>query len=186
MIRGLFFDLDGTLVDTHQANYEAYRKAIAEVSGNELSLDEFKRGIGHSAKEFLPWFAPGLSEAEYDQIVSRKRECYKDLMHLTRLNVELVNFMRSLTNTQRVLVTSAKRRNAQIVLEHHGLKDAFSYIIAGDDVERAKPDPEGYLMALQKTGLQPTEALAFEDSEVGRSAAESAGLHVLMIDVFAL
>ncbi len=187
MIKGFFFDLDGTLVDTHQANFEAYKRAIFEVSGNEISFEDFKKGIGHVAKTFLPWFAPGLEDADYKRIISLKAEYYKDLMHLTELNAGLIGLIDTVKDDALiVLVTSAKRKNAEAVLTHHSLTKYFDYIIAAEDVERSKPAPHAYELALQKTGLQPHETIAFEDSEAGKQAAEAAGIAVVMIKSFAI
>ena len=186
MVKGFFFDLDGTLVDTHQANFEAYRRAVQEVSGAELTFEQFTRSIGNVAKTFLPWFAPGLQEADYQRMANLKAHYYKDLMHLTRLNAELVDFMHSMKNVQMVLVTAAKRVNAQAVLAHHGISDAFAYIITAEDVEHSKPAPDAYILALKRTGLQADEALAFEDSETGIRAAEAAGIRVVPVNNFAV
>lgn len=186
MIRGFFFDLDGTLVDTHRANFEAYRRAIQEVSGAEITFEDFKRSIGHVAKTFLPWFAPGLKPEAYEKISQLKAAYYKDLMHLTELNSKLVGFMDTVRDAQLVLVTTAKRQNAEAVLAHHELSGYFDIIITGEDVQHSKPDPEAYLLALQKTGLQLTEVIAFEDSDSGRQAAEAAGIPVVMIGSFAV
>lgn len=185
VVKGFFFDLDGTLVDTHQANFEAYRLALQE-AGFTLTFEDFKRSIGHHAGTFLPWFAPGLNKAGYDAIRQSKAEHYDGLVHLSKLNSELVTFMELMQGNQLVLVTTASRRNAQGVLSHHGLEKHFQYIITGNDVENLKPEPDAYLLALQKTGLKPTEALAFEDSETGRRAAEAAGIQVAMINKFLL
>ena len=185
MIKGFFFDLDGTLVDTHQANFEAYKRAIFEVSGNEISFEDFKKGIGHVAKTFLPWFAPGLEDADYKRIISLKAEYYKDLMHLTELNAGLIGLMDAVKEDALiVLVTSAKRKNAEAVLAHHNLEKYFDYTIAAEDVGQSKPATAAYELALQKTGLLHHEAIAFEDSEAGKRAAEAAGIAVVMIKSF--
>ena len=83
-----------------------------------------------------------------------------------------------------VLVTTAKRANAQTVLRHHELEEYFDYVVTSDDVSASKPDPECYLLALQKCGIKPNEALAFEDSEPGILAAEAAGINVIRVGDF--
>jgi beta-phosphoglucomutase-like phosphatase (HAD superfamily) len=148
MIRGFLFDLDGTLVDTHKANYEAYKRALADF-GLDLTWERFKPSIGHQAKAFLPKLAPGLTEEQYAEIRERKAKYYLELMH-------------------------------------HQLKDTFHKVITAGDVVHAKPDPEAYVLALKQLGLEPSEALAFEDSESGKQAAEAAGIQVIMIRDFAV
>jgi beta-phosphoglucomutase len=185
-IKGFFFDLDGTLVDTHQANFEAYARALAD-SGVIITFDDFKPMIGHQAKKFLPILAPGLTEEEYKEIAERKAEYYKELAHLTRLNVNLVKFIEGMKTDHTIaLVTTARRRNAAVVLAHHGLDKVFDCIVTADDVEQSKPRPDGYLKSLQITGLNADEVIAFEDSQVGSDAAQGAGISVVMVGEFKL
>jgi beta-phosphoglucomutase len=187
MIRGFFFDLDGTLVDTHRANFEAYRQAVKDVSGIEITLDDFGRSIGYAAKTFLPWFAPGLSDGAYRKIHDLKTDYYKNLTHLTTLNKRLIGLIEEVkSDAQLVLVTTARRQNAQAILEHHNLRDMFDCIITQEDVLQQKPAPDAYNLALQKTGLPPSEVLAFEDSLSGQKAAEAAGIAVVAINTFAI
>lgn len=184
MVKGFFFDLDGTLVDTHRANFEAYQRAIKEVSGVDITWENFKETIGHVAKTSLPTLIPKLDEKMFQRIVELKADYYKDLMHLTQLNTNLIAFMDVMKDAEIVLVTTAKRRNAEAVLAHHKLTKYFDHIITGDDVEQSKPAPDAYELALSKTGLSPHEAIAFEDSDTGRQAAEAAGLQVIMVSNF--
>lgn len=186
MIKGFFFDLDGTLVDTHQANFEAYRRALDDI-GVTLTKDAFKKSIGHQAQVFLRWFAPGLSDDEYGAIAQRKADYYKEILHLSSTNARLVSMMKFLKQEHKiVLVTTAKRGNAHAVLEHHNLTPIFDYIITAEDVSVSKPSPEGYKLALAKVGLLPEEVIAFEDSQPGIEAAEAAGIAVVHVKEFTL
>lgn len=186
MIRGFLFDLDGTLVDTHKANFEAYKKALAPF-GIDITWEEFKPSIGHQAKTFLPKLAPGLSREQYDEIRATKAEYYKELVHMTEANEPLIEFMRAMAMHYPVaLVTTAQAANADSVLKHHGLDKVLAVRVTAADVEIAKPDPAGYVLALQKLGLKADEVIAFEDSEVGKQAAEAAGIPVVMVKDFAI
>jgi len=186
MIKGFFFDLDGTLVDTHEANFQAYRRALNDFAV-ELTFASFKETIGQHAKEFLPRLAPGLNDEDYKIIADKKAEYYKDLMHLSKLNTALLGFIEYVKSDHVVaLVTTARRQNAQAALDHHGLTHHFEYLITAEDVTKSKPSPEGYKLALERSGLQPSEVIAFEDSESGRQAAEAAGIAVIMVKDFLL
>jgi beta-phosphoglucomutase len=107
-------------------------------------------------------------------------------VHLTQPNESLISFLAQLARHQLcVLVTTAKRENVASVLGHHDLGQYFTHIVSGDDVIDHKPSPEAYQLALQKTGLQPQEVLAFEDSQSGIDSAEAAGIQVVHIREFA-
>lgn len=66
-------------------------------------------------------------------------------------------------------------------LSHVGVLDYFSHLTSGQEVERGKPNPDIYLLAVKKLGLSPVECLAFEDSEMGARAAIAAGLKVVVV-----
>ena len=184
MIKGFFFDLDGTLVDTHQANYQAYKKALADFDVL-IDFEDFKATIGYQAQNFLPRLAPNLSGDDYQAIARNKAEYYKELMHLTELNEGLVRFLELMSADHMLaLVTTAKPANAQAVLEHHGLTHYFQHVITSADVAESKPSPEAYILALKKTGLEPNEVIAFEDSPAGQQSAEAAGISVVLINEF--
>lgn len=184
MIRGFFFDLDGTLVDTHNSNFEAYRRALLDF-GVELTFDQFRKSIGHQAKVFLPWFAPGLESDDYERIAQKKKEYYKEAARLSIVNEQLVRFIASVKPDHAIaLVTTAKRDNAQTILEHHKLGRLFDVVVTAEDVLASKPSPEAYLIALRKTGLGPKEVVAFEDSQPGLEAATAAGIAVIQVKDF--
>lgn len=185
-IKGFFFDLDGTLVDTHEANFRAYKQAASDVTGHELD-DELKTRIkaGESSKEFLPALIPDISKEQLDQINVRKKEVYPDHLHVSELNTYLSTFLKQMSEDHVVaLVTSAKKDNAEAVLKQHGIVDCFDFKIFGHDVSAMKPDPEAYLLALEKSGLAADEVIAFEDSQKGIDAALAAGIRPVHIRNF--
>ncbi|WP_170860983.1 HAD family hydrolase [Trujillonella endophytica] len=184
IVDALLFDLDGTLVDTRAANYEAYRAAFAE-SGHELTSEQFAGTWGRDSRDFIPDLLPGLDRPGVDAIRAAKSRRYADLLDRTRANDALVGFLRLVAPTHRTaLVSTAKSLNGRQILETHGLTPLFDVVVWGDDVARSKPDPEGYLRALGALGADPARSLAFEDSETGRQAAIAAGIPVLEVPHF--
>ena len=79
------------------------------------------------------------------------------------------------------LVSGAARVEIEPVLDAAGLAPAFSALVSADDVERGKPDPAGYVRALELLDgdLAAEDVLVFEDTEAGVDAAKGAGMHVL-------
>ncbi len=186
VIKALFFDLDGTLVDTHEANYRAYKDAIRSVTGSEP--DESLRthiADGLSSKEFIPLVVNGASDEQVTAINAHKGKGYKSHLEHTTLNEYLAAFLRQLSpEVTTALVTTAKRHNGEAVLRAHGLSEVFDFCVFGDDVAAMKPDPEAYLLALEKAGVAADEVIAFEDSAKGIEAAEAAGIPVIHVKDF--
>jgi HAD superfamily hydrolase (TIGR01509 family) len=186
LIKGFFFDLDGTLVNTYRADYLAYRDAVKEVIGQDLKEVEYAALHGMEIGAKLTRLLPGLSEGQVAGIRQSKKKHYPEYVHLTEANDSLISFLAQLAKHQVcALVTSAKHDNVASVISHHNLKQFFTHIVSGDDVSQHKPHPEAYNLALQKTGLQAHQVLAFEDSESGIKSAEAAGIPVIHIKEFA-
>lgn len=186
VIKGFFFDLDGTLVDTHEANFYAYHEAIKSVKGIDMNAqlrDRIK--LGESSHTFLPELINDLTENELDTINAEKKKYYPKHLDKSSLNESLVGFLKKLSeHYTTVLVTTAKRTNAESVLKFHELDSFFTYSIYGDDVQVMKPHPEAYLKALEITGLKASEVIAFEDSNKGIEAATAAGINTIHIKDF--
>ncbi len=184
-IRGFFFDLDGTLVNTYEADYLAYRDAIQEAIGVEVARADFEKTHGQELRDKLKVLAPGFTEADFEKIAAGKKRHYRKYLHVTKMNPTLVAFLQDVAQHHKtVLVTTAKRQNALAVLEAHGIKGLFSEMVFGDDVSKPKPDPEAYQIGLKKTGLSPDEVIAFEDSESGLRAAAAAGVSAIHVRSF--
>lgn len=184
-IKGFFFDLDGTLVDTIDANYHAYKEAILQVCAVEISMEQYKDTHGMVYKDFLPIFVPKISKDDIEKVSLLKKEAYARQMHLTKPNAFLIDFLRRMAEDYvTVLVTTAKRANAERVLVEHEIDTCFNYMVFGDDVKKMKPNPEAYINALKMTGLGEDEVIAFEDSQVGIKAANNAGIATIHIRSF--
>jgi len=79
------------------------------------------------------------------------------------------------------IVSAAFRAEIVPVVEAAGLATELTAIVAADDVEHVKPHPEGYLLALDRLGVEAAEAVAFEDTEAGIASAKAAGLTCLAV-----
>lgn len=182
-IKGLFFDLDGTLVDTIEANVSAYMEACKMV-GISVTRKQLSDAFGERMDVFMTRLYPDISKEKLGQLRKYKAEYYPKYVHLNKPNTQLINFLRTLKQDhETALVTMAQRQNAETVIEKAGLVGIFDHIITGDQVIKAKPNPEAYLKALELSKLKSYEVLAFEDSISGIKAAKAAGIQVLKIKI---
>ena len=95
----------------------------------------------------------------------------------------IIEFLQKL-NKQKfptALATSSRKTISDYVLENFGIRKYFNHIITGDDVTRAKPDPEIYLKAANNLKIKPFDCIVFEDSISGVEAAKKAGMKVILV-----
>ena len=123
----LFFDMDGTLVDTDYANFLSYKKAIQSFTQTDTEIEFNTRERFNRAS--LKIAVPNLTETEYEKIILMKEENYKDHLSETKLNNSVVDILLKYSRTNKtVLVTNCSEDRALLTLNYHNLTDKFSNI----------------------------------------------------------
>lgn len=173
----LFFDMDGTLVDTNLANFLAYKKAILSVtkSNQDLTYNSEKR----FNRSILKNVVPNLTDKEYDKIIQEKETCYNDFLNETKLNAEIANILSKYSATNKtVLVTNCRKDRAMTTLKHFGLDDKFSYIFCREFDDNGKKINK-FQNAILKLGVPPNLVIAFENEESEIADAQKAGISII-------
>lgn len=173
----LMFDFDGTLFDTVELNYRAYKLAYFDL-GVEITRDMFSKTNGLSVYSFNK--VMGV-ECDVEKLRQLKQHYYAEISLYAKPNKYLIDIIKS-TQLKKALVTTARRVNIDPLLNKWGLN--FDYYITQEDVEKHKPDPECYNKVIEYFGVSADECLAFEDSRSGFTSARSAGLDCIRIDGF--
>jgi beta-phosphoglucomutase len=183
LVKGLFFDLDGTLCDTDEANFVAYQKALLEESLN-FSKADFDVVNGHRFDHWPKMLGWSVPDEILLKVAERKKVYYADNVHLMRPNSHLINFLKAMRPYHTtVLLSTAKRVNAANVIKAAELDGLFDHMIFGDEIANPKPKPDVYLKGLELSGLKAEEVVAFEDSAAGLAAAASAGVRVIKVKI---
>jgi beta-phosphoglucomutase len=170
----LLFDLDGTLVETDEANNLAYRLAIKEIMG--LHFNSGLNSIFRITREKLSCLLPQASKEELNKIISYKEKCFSNFLNCTRVNTELHDVLKRYMDQNRlILITRSKRERAFRVLKHHGLLDYFQSTICqcqDSSLEWKSKIPE--LLKNECHNLQ--DLFLFENEEAERLDALKNGL----------
>ena len=183
-VRAVVFDMDGLLVDTETVYCEALIAEAAHM-GHELPLEVLKRMIGHvwinGARVLVEHFGPGFdTEALRTGATRRFHELIDAEVALKAGVVEMLDRLDEL-GLPRAIATSSRREAVEHHIGGHGRLDRFHAILANGDYPRPKPNPDPYLMAAARLGVDPAECLALEDSHNGVRAACAAGMMTIMV-----
>ena len=185
-IKGLLFDFDGLLIDTETPSRLAYEELYRE-HGHELPLDRWATLVGTIGAEFSP--DDHLEELvgrplDRQALAERRRARELELCDLEDLRPGIEEYLVEAEQRElsTAIVSSSTLEWIARHLERLERTNGWDAIVAADgDVARAKPQPALYLEALDALGLQPSEAIAFEDSVNGVRAAKGAGVFVVAV-----
>jgi beta-phosphoglucomutase len=195
VIRAAIFDLDGTLADTEALHYEAFAMVLG-ARGIELSrADYFARLIGFNDRDC---FATVLGEngraadaAALEPLIAEKAEAYQRMIaDRDVLYPGAEKLVRACAARLPIIVaTGTLRVEAEMILRRAGLRELFVDVVAAEDVERGKPEPDAFVTALGRLGfhlrdrnpVQPAECMVVEDTAAGVEAARRAGMRVVAV-----
>lgn len=177
------FDLDGTLFDTRDVNYFSYKEALAK-HNVELDRDFFVNTCnGRHYKSFLPKLIKEWSVIE--EVHNDKKELYKTNLYKAKKNIHLFNLIDLMKSKYNLaLVTTASKQNTLDILNYFKVKDLFDLIITQEDVIHKKPDPEGFLKAIEYFKVDKEKVIVFEDSPSGIIPAKKIGVSVFVVEQF--
>lgn len=177
--KALAFDFDGTLFDTKELNFRAYKLAYFDL-GVEITEKMFEKTNGLSVYEFN--HAMGVS-CDVERLRELKCKYYKEISVYARPNTYLLNLLRN-THLKKALVTTARKENIQPLMDKYGLWIYFDVVVTQNDVDKYKPDPEAYVLAVKKLGINAEDVLVFEDSRGGFVSARGAGCDCITVKYF--
>ena len=170
----VLFDFNGTISDDEPLLCAIFQELFAD-AGKPLEEDEyFDRLAGLSDPEIVIEWLGRPDDAIVDRKIARYRERAADGSTVDDEARRAVLF--AAEHGPVAIVSGAARSEIEPVLDAAGLRDAVRLIVSMEDVARGKPEPDGYLRALELLGLRPDEAVAVEDSPPGVAAAQAAGL----------
>jgi mannitol-1-/sugar-/sorbitol-6-phosphatase len=174
--RALLFDMDGTLVDSTEVVESAWR-GIAE----RLGLDaEALLGVIHGVRAedtLREWAPPGtdLHAVAAELTAYEIREAGR-----TRAMPGAVDFLTAVPLAAHALVTSATLPLAVARMKGAGIR-LPQLVVTAEDAPRGKPAPDVYLLAADLLGVEPADAVVFEDAEAGIQAGLEAGMRVVVV-----
>jgi beta-phosphoglucomutase len=180
--KGFIFDLDGVIVDTAHFHFVAWKKTAKELGFNLTEeLNEKLKGVSRieSLQKILDWANVSITQDRFDDLTCDKNEDY--LNHVNQMSKSDVlpgvfDFISNLKDLGYPVSLGSASKNAKSILRQVGLLKLFDAIVDGNNVTKAKPDPEVFLRASSFIKVKPENCVVFEDSQAGIQAANTANM----------
>ena len=176
----VLWDLDGTLVDSEEHHWRAWRETMAG-EGVTLTRSQFLATFGQRNDSIIPQLLGTAVVSERVRLIGDTKEvCYRRLVRQGGLEplpgaAEWVKRLKE-DGWPQAIASSGPRRNVEVVLEVLGFDPYFRAIVAAEDVRNGKPDPEVFLAAASRLAVPPSHCIVVEDAAAGIEAARRAGM----------
>jgi beta-phosphoglucomutase len=181
----VLWDLDGTLVDSEEYHWRAWRDTMS-AEGIALTYEEFRSTFGQRNDAILRrWLGANADPERMERIGNSKEEHYRRLVRGGGLDPlsGAAEWVRRLHGEgwKQAVASSAPRLNIEVVLEVIGLADQFEATVSAEDVQHGKPDPQVFLLAASRAGASPARSVVVEDAAAGIEAARRAGMRSIAV-----
>ena len=178
------FDLDGTLFDTKDVNYNAYQNAIKMVEIDvKIDYNDFCNLYnGKNYRDFLPKIIPDITEEQMKNIHNFKKNIYTKYLDKAKKNNLLFAILQEMKESFFLsVVTNASKKNVNEILEKFSVKDLFDLLITQEDVKNPKPSAEGFIKPMDYFNISKENTIIFEDSKIGIQAAINSGANYVKV-----
>lgn len=184
--KAVVFDMDGVLIDARDWHYRALNQALSPF-GLEISKSDHEKrfnGLSTNTKLKILSDEKGLPKELHQTIFNIKQDrtfriasekCFPTLEHQI-----LLSRLKKL-GLKIGVYTNSIRATAEYMLDRANISAYLDALITNQDVEKHKPDPEGYLLACKTLGISTKDVLVIEDGEYGKIAAKNAGCEVFEV-----
>ena len=180
--KGFIFDLDGVIVDTAKYHFLAWQNLAKSIDIDfTYEQNEQLKGVSRvkSLEKILEWGNKTISEELFTSLMGKKNEEY--LSFISKMTDEEIlpdvpRVLDYLIEKAQPISLGSASKNARPILEKVHLLSRFDAIVDGNDVSKAKPNPEVFLIAAQHLNMKPEDCIVFEDSVAGVQAANTANM----------
>jgi len=186
-IKACIFDLDGVIVDTAVYHFKAWKRLADELGINFTEHDnERLKGVSRvrSLEIILELGGVTKTEAEQQELATRKNTWYVEMIN-RMTPAEILPGAKEFLETCRAAgiktALGSASKNSGTILDKINMAHLFDAIVDGNDVSKAKPDPEVFLKGAEALGVAPAECVVFEDAIAGVEAAINGGMKVVGI-----
>ena len=193
-IKGILFDLDGTLINSEKAFFNSFKKVLKDIYGTSITESEYVSNELEKNANLIKYLKENnrldasheekkIMENVYSEYEIQLENLLKEADVVT--NFELIKKIKE-KGISVSLVTTSPRRFINILEEVLEIEGLFDQVICREDVEKLKPDPMAYSLAINNLPINKNNLIAIEDSPRGIISAKEAGLEVIKVTNYSL
>jgi beta-phosphoglucomutase len=184
MNRAAVWDVDGTLVDTAEQHFQAWYDVCREL-GRDFTRADFAATFGRRNPEIIAYlFGDRFGPPEVAALGDRKEVLYRAAAGRgVTLLPGVAGLLEALARDgfQQAVGSSAPHANLELILDCTGVRRYFGAVVGMEDTTRGKPDPEVFLTAAGRLGIDPARCVVFEDAVAGVQAARAGGMRCVAV-----
>jgi beta-phosphoglucomutase family hydrolase len=182
--KGVIFDMDGTLLESTEADYRAWEKVFNNYN-QELSFEKYAPMLGIKSADVIRNEIGFHDEQDVKRILKEKFDYFVEYVNNNPIKPVFAaeTFLKSLAkySIKVALATSSRKEKMQMVLEQLNFLHYFDTVVTGNEVTHGKPAPDIFLLAAKRLGLNPEDCMVIEDGPIGVAAAKSANMKCVAI-----
>ncbi|MFC3123050.1 beta-phosphoglucomutase family hydrolase [Agaribacter flavus] len=179
---GIVFDMDGTLIDSMGSHLQAWQQTCEYY---DIPFDrDYMYSLGGVPTLNIAKRLIDKHQVQHDpaDIAARKKSQWQGLAHKPETIKATVEILKANHGILPMGVgTGSERAHAMDLLGNTGLLEWLDTVVTATDVKQGKPHPETFLTVAENMGVKASECVAFEDTDIGRQAAERAGMDCIMV-----
>ena len=183
MKKYILFDNDGVLVETEMWYYEASKRALKEFFDLTLEFDDYMKIMARGGTAWEKAQAIGIPEVEIVKARKQRNIYYQEYLRDKDITISGVqDILKELSKSYKMaIVTTSRRVDFEIIHKNSGITEFMEFVLCEEDYNKAKPNPEPYLTALNKFGAKKDETIIIEDSQRGLTSAYRAKIDCVMV-----
>jgi len=194
MLKAVIFDFDGVITDSEILHLRAFNKVLAQFGVEISTKDYYREYLGLTDADCFKLVAKRhhlpVHCQQIENLMKQKAQLFEQLAKTEGRIIEGVSkFLRMLqrNNVPMAICSGALLAEIELTLEEARLRELFAVIVSAEQVKKGKPNPQGFLLTLQKLNhnrqkpIAARECIVIEDSHWGLQAARAAGMHTIAV-----